>query len=80
MRYASRCIANDNDTLKIHMKQLAMRFTPFYDAVRFDFDSTQCKNMIAFISLVQTDSNYKLTRGLFHKTRLPNRPGLFQLV
>ncbi len=56
------------DTLKIHMKQLAMRcdtIHPYYDAVRFDFDfesiqhnAIRCngKNMIAFISLVQTDS------------------------
>ncbi len=32
------------DTLKIHMKQLAIRcdtIHPYYDAVRFDFDSMQ---------------------------------------
>ncbi len=62
MRYASQCIANDT----IHMKQQAMRCNtihPYYDAVRSDFDSIQhnairCngKNVIAFISLVQTDS------------------------
>ncbi len=59
------------DTLKIHMKQLAMQcdmIHPCYDAVRFHFnsirfntmrfDAMRCngKNMIAFISLVQTDS------------------------
>ncbi len=63
-------------------------------AIRFNtmrFDAIRCnwKNMIAFISLVQTDSKswiklcvfWLLTpRGLFHKTSLPNRPGLFQLV
>ncbi len=29
--------------LKIHMKQLAMLY--YYDAVGFDFDSTQCDSM-----------------------------------
>ncbi len=54
------------DTLKIHMKQLVMRYdSPLLlcSAIQFRFDSIQhnairCngKNMIAFISLVQTDS------------------------
>ncbi len=51
------------DTLKIHMKQVPMRcdtIHSYYDAVRFvsnRFDEIRCngKNMIAFISLVQTD-------------------------
>ncbi len=85
------------DTLKIHMKQLAMRYDtihPYYDAVRFDTIQhnaiLRCngKNMNAFIYLVQQTANHKLTcvfclltpLGLFHKTSLPNRPGLFQLV
>ncbi len=54
------------DTLKTHMKQLAMRYdSPLLrcSAIRFRFntmrfDAIRCnvKNMITFISLVQTDS------------------------
>ncbi len=80
------------NTLKIRMKWYnAVRFD--FDSIRFNtmrFDAIRCngKNMITFISLVQTDSKswinlcvfWLLTpRGLFHKTSLPNRPGLFQL-
>ncbi len=57
------------DTLKIHMKQLpmrcdAIRFTPItmqcdsiqFNTMQFDAIRRNGKNMIAFISLVQTDS------------------------
>ncbi len=43
------CIAYD--TLKIHMKQLAMRrnmIHPYYDAVRFDAILCNGKNMITY--------------------------------
>ncbi len=63
-----------------------------YEAVRFDHDSIQhnvirCneKNMITFHTDRQQIINqlvfWLLTpRGLFQKTRLSNKPGLFQLV
>ncbi len=66
---------------------------PCYEAVRFDFDSTQCDSMqwekydrIYFFGsdrqqIINVLVFWLLTPwGLFQKTRLSNRPGLFQLV
>ncbi len=72
----------------------AIQFTPItmqWDSISIRFDTMRFdameKNMIILFYLVQTDWIFYLCvfwlltpRGLFHKTSLPNRPGLFQLV
>ncbi len=84
------------DTLKIHMKQLVMRFdspvTMQCDSISIRFNTMRFDAMEKFGSLLflwfRQTANHKLTyvfwllmpRGLFHKTSLPNRPGLFHLV
>ncbi len=57
------------DTLKIHMKQVPMQCDPIsirFNTMRFD--------------AMQKIWSLLMPRGLFHKTSLPNKPGLFQLV
>ncbi len=82
------------DALKIHMKPLAMRCdSTLLRCSRFH--STQCDSMqwkkyerFYFFGsdrqqiincLMFILASKKRLRGLFHKTRLPNRPGLFHL-
>ncbi len=76
MRYASRCIADE----MIHWRYIAMRcdtIHPYYDAVWFDWligkNRYTTNNKLTCIF-------WLLTPRSFHKTRLPNRPGLFHLV